>query len=126
MYGSFTDPDGHRDQDRDQDLGQAEKTLAWIEQAQDELDRITGVGEAASGQIRAVVAADGKVLDVTFAPQALRLDSGTLAEETLSAVRQAQFDAERQTHDLMGEALDGFDPVEAQARFDHVLKARWR
>lgn len=124
MYGPRMDPGDIRADDLTRASSHAEKILAWVERAQDDLNEITGTGTGASGQITATVEATGKVLDVAFTPRALRLDSRTLAEEVLSAVRQAQHDAERKTRDLMREALDGFDPVEAQARFNRLLNPR--
>ncbi|MBB4937757.1 DNA-binding protein YbaB [Streptosporangium album] len=119
-------PDDIRVEEFEQARDRAEKMLAWIEGAQSEIDEIVGVGEGASDRIKVTTAANGKVLDVVFEPRALRLDSRTLAEEVLSAVKQARSDAERKIQDLMRESLDGFDPVETQARFDRMLKTGWR
>ncbi|WP_406312320.1 YbaB/EbfC family nucleoid-associated protein [Streptosporangium sp. NBC_01639] len=113
------------DEDLEQTARQADAMVAWLEGAQAGMDEIVGVGEGASGQVRAEVAADGKVLDVTFGPRSLRLDSATLAEEVLSAVQQAQRDAGRKADDLMREALDGFDPAEARATLDRISQSRW-
>ncbi|MCG5220638.1 YbaB/EbfC family nucleoid-associated protein [Streptosporangium sp. KLBMP 9127] len=123
MYGSRMEPGDIRDEDLERSADQAAEMLAWIETAKDEVDEIVGVGAGESGHVKATAAADGKVLAVTFEPRALRLDSRTLAAEVLSAVQEAQGDAERQTHELMRVALPGFDPVETQAQLDRVLRA---
>lgn len=102
----------------------AAEIRAWIEEAQAEVDEIVGVGEAASGQVKVEVAADGKVLDVTFGRRSLRLDSKTLAEAVQSAVGDAQRDAVEKVGALMREGL-GFDPAEAQAVLARVSETLW-
>ena len=61
------------------------------------------------------------MLKIANRPRATRLPSRDLAEETLAAVREACADAQRQTHDLMREALPGYDPAEAEARMEAML-----
>ncbi|GAA2410037.1 YbaB/EbfC family nucleoid-associated protein [Nonomuraea africana] len=125
MYGPHIDPANIRDQDLDEAARQGERMLAWLETAQEELDAIVGTGEGPSGQVKATVNPNGHVLGVTYGPRALRLGSLDLAEETLAAVRAACADAERQTHDLMREALPGYDPAEASAEFERLLGGEW-
>ncbi|MFC5825189.1 YbaB/EbfC family nucleoid-associated protein [Nonomuraea insulae] len=103
------------------DEQEGERMLAWLETAQEDLDRIVGAGEAASGQVKATVDANGQVLDVAYGPRALRLGSTELAEQTLVAVRAAGADAVRRTHDLMREALPGYDPAKASAELENLL-----
>ncbi|MGP3958228.1 YbaB/EbfC family nucleoid-associated protein [Nonomuraea sp. 3N208] len=100
---------------------QGERMLAWLETAQEELDKIVGIGQGRSGQVKAAVDPNGRVLEVTFGPRALRLDSKTLAEEVLAAVRLGREESERQVHDLMREALPGYDPAEGNARLGRLL-----
>jgi DNA-binding protein YbaB len=104
------------------DAEEGERMLTWLETAQEDLDRIIGAGEAASGQVKATVDANGLVLDVAYGPHALRLGSAELAEQTLVAVRAAGADAVRKTHDLMREALPGYDPATAGAELERILK----
>ncbi|MFF0307135.1 YbaB/EbfC family nucleoid-associated protein [Streptosporangium sp. NPDC004379] len=115
------DPGNIRDEDLDEELRRSQRMMAWIEEAQNELDEVVGTGEGPSGHVRASVGPDGTVLEVVFDPRALRLDSRTLAEEVLAAVGEARSDAERRIHELMREGLDGFDPVQARARFEQVM-----
>ncbi|MFC4118725.1 YbaB/EbfC family nucleoid-associated protein [Nonomuraea zeae] len=126
MYGPQIDPANIRDQDLDEAAYQGERMLAWLDTAQEELDKIVGTGEAADGQVRATVDPNGRVLDVAYGPRALRLGSHKLAEETLAAVGAACADAERQTHDLMREALPGYDPAAASAELERLLGDDWR
>ncbi|MGW0802295.1 YbaB/EbfC family nucleoid-associated protein [Nonomuraea sp. NPDC002799] len=126
MYGPPIDPANIRDQDLDDAARQGERMLAWLETGQEELDKIVGMGEAASGQIRATVNVDGLVLDIAYGPRALRLSSHELAEETLAAVRAASADAARRTQDLMREALPGYDPVAAEAELRRLLGDDWQ
>ncbi|HEX4812812.1 MAG TPA: YbaB/EbfC family nucleoid-associated protein [Nonomuraea sp.] len=100
---------------------QGERMLAWVESAQEEIGRIAATGESASGQVRATVDPNGRVLDVAFGPRALRLDSRTLAEEVLEAVRVGREEAERQAYELMRAALPGFDPAAATSQLHRLL-----
>ncbi|MGR6913817.1 YbaB/EbfC family nucleoid-associated protein [[Actinomadura] parvosata] len=120
MFGRI-DPADLRDQDIDEAAGRGERMLAWLESAREELDKVIGTGEGPSGQVKATVDANGLVLDVVYGPRALRLSSHELADETLAAVGAAAADAERQTHDLMREALPGYDPAAAQAELERLL-----
>ncbi|MFI7633766.1 YbaB/EbfC family nucleoid-associated protein [Nonomuraea sp. NPDC049400] len=121
MYGHRFNPANISDQDLDKVTRQSEQLLAWLETAQEKLDKIVGAGEAASGQVKAAVDQHGRVLDIAYGPRAMRLSSHELAEETLAAVREACADAQRQIHDLMREALPGYDPVEANAQLERLM-----
>ncbi|MGN9843084.1 YbaB/EbfC family nucleoid-associated protein [Nonomuraea sp. H19] len=125
MYRHDFDPADIREQDLEEVARQQERLQDWLDTAQEDLDKIVGMGERASGQVKASVDPNGRVLDVTYGPRALRLSSHELAEETLAAVREACADAERQTNALMREALPGYDPAEAAAHFEQVLND-WR
>jgi DNA-binding protein YbaB len=109
------------DQDIDEVARQGERVLAWLETAQADLDRIVGAGETASGQVKATVDVNGRVVGVTYGPRTRRMSSQDLAEQTLAAVREACADAQRQTYDLMREAMPDFDPVEANEQFQRLL-----
>jgi DNA-binding protein YbaB len=121
VYRHPYDPANIREQDLDEAGRQSEQMLAWLETAQEDLEKIVGTGEAASGQVKATVDVNGRVLDVRYGPRATRLSSHELAEQTLAAVGEACADAQRQTHDFMREALPGYDPVEANAHFERLL-----
>jgi hypothetical protein len=84
---------------------------------------LIGVGEAADGQIRAVVAENGKLRKLTISPNLLRhtrgggtfLDSRTLATEITQAVNAAMDDLIRRT------ALAAApDPAELTTELSHV------
>ncbi|SDJ34431.1 YbaB/EbfC family nucleoid-associated protein [Nonomuraea jiangxiensis] len=110
-----------REQDLNAEARQEEQMRAWLETAQDELGKIVAVGEGPSGHVKVAVDPNGQVLEVAFDPRAMRLGSSALADEVLEAVRRGREEAERQAHDLMREAMPGFDPVEANARFERLL-----
>lgn len=115
------DPVDLSDQAIDEVARQGERMLAWLETAQPDLDRIVGAGETASGQVKATVDVNGLVLGVTYGPRATRMGSQELADQTLAAVRAACADAQRQVHDLMREAMPGFDPAKADEHLQRLL-----
>ncbi|GAA3211051.1 YbaB/EbfC family nucleoid-associated protein [Nonomuraea helvata] len=121
MFGPLIDPGNIRDEDLDEAGRQGERMLAWLETAQEELNKIVGTGAGPGGNVKASVDPNGRVLDVSYSARAMKLNSHELAEETLAAVREAAADAQRQTHDLMRAALPGYDPVEATARLERLL-----
>ncbi|MEO3800749.1 YbaB/EbfC family nucleoid-associated protein [Nonomuraea sp. B1E8] len=55
-------------------------------------DPLTGAGEAAGGQVRAVVGEDGLLARMKLDPRAMRLGSHELAGHIVAAVRAAQQD----------------------------------
>ncbi|MEU4547094.1 YbaB/EbfC family nucleoid-associated protein [Nonomuraea dietziae] len=124
MYGQPFDPADITDRHIDEVARQGERVLAWLETAQADLDQIVGAGETAAGQVKVTVDVNGRVLEVIYGPRVTRLGSQELAEQTLVAVRAACADAQRQTHDLMREAMPDFDPVEANEQFQRML-ADW-
>ncbi|MEU6723247.1 YbaB/EbfC family nucleoid-associated protein [Nonomuraea wenchangensis] len=125
MFEHRYDPADIKERDLDEAGRAGERMLAWLESAQEDLDRVVGAGRSRSGQVEARVDANGRVLKVAYGPRATKLPSRDLAEETLAAVREACADAQRQTHDLMREALPGYDPAEAEARLEAML-GDWR
>ncbi|MGA4994385.1 YbaB/EbfC family nucleoid-associated protein [Nonomuraea bangladeshensis] len=110
MHEFDADPANWREEDLEREAEKAAKILAWMDDGQRELDEITGTGEAANGQVKAVAAVDGTVRDIVITPRAMRLDSRTLAEQLTLAVGRAQDDAERQSRQLMADALGDLLP----------------
>ncbi|MEU6782447.1 YbaB/EbfC family nucleoid-associated protein [Nonomuraea angiospora] len=125
MYQHNFDPADIREQDLEEVARQQEQLEAWLDAAQEDLEKIVGTGERASGQVKASVDLNGQVLDVTYGPRALRLSSHELAEETLAAVSEACAEVERRLSDLMRAAMPGYDPAEATAHFERMLND-WR
>jgi DNA-binding protein YbaB len=121
VQGRQFDPAAISDQGIDEVARQGERVLAWLETAQDDLDQIVGAGETGPDQVKATVDVNGRVLDIVYGQRSTRMDSRELAEETLAAVHVACEDAQRQAHDLMREALPGYDPVEANEQFQRLL-----
>ncbi|GAA0925109.1 YbaB/EbfC family nucleoid-associated protein [Nonomuraea longicatena] len=121
MYQHNFDPADIREQDLEEVARQQRQLESWLATATEDLEKIVGTAERASGRIKASVDLDGRVLDVAYGPQALRLSRHELAEETLAAVRDACTDAERQVSDLMRAAIPGYDPAEAAAHFGQIL-----
>ncbi|MFG2073389.1 YbaB/EbfC family nucleoid-associated protein [Nonomuraea maritima] len=126
MHDFAADPDGFRDDDIARAEEEAERILAWTDRAQAELQELTGTGESPSGQVTAVVAASGRVVEVSLRPRAMRLDSRTLSEEVLAAVASAGHDVTRRVEELIRQGLPGFDPGQAVARVERVMNMRWR
>ncbi|MFI9557848.1 YbaB/EbfC family nucleoid-associated protein [Nonomuraea endophytica] len=122
MFGPDIDPANISERELDEAARQGERMLAWLESAQEELRAVTGVGEGPSGHVRVTVDTDGLVLDVRYDRQALRMGSQDLAEETLAAVRSAAADARRRTHDLMREAIPGYDPARTESELERLLR----
>lgn len=125
MFRPDMDPANISERELDEAARRGERMLAWLESAQEEMQAVTGIGEGPSGHVRVTVDADGRVLDVRYDRRALRLGSQDLAEETLAAVRAAGADAQRRTHDLMREAIPGYDPVQTQAELERLLGTEW-
>jgi DNA-binding protein YbaB len=121
VYGQEFDPADLSDQGIDEVARQGEQVLAWLETAQDDLDQIVGAGQTASGQVKATVDANGRVLGIAYGPRSTRMDSCELAGHTLAAVHAACADVQRQIHDLMREALPGYDPAAADEQFQRLL-----
>lgn len=99
--------------DLDQDAERAARIEAWLEDGQREIEAVTGHGRAADGRIQAVTTAYGQVREVVIEPRAMRLPSRTLAEEVLLAVHRAQQDAERQSRQMVSDALRELAPGES-------------
>ncbi|MGI5160868.1 YbaB/EbfC family nucleoid-associated protein [Microbispora sp. CA-102843] len=99
--------------DLEQDAERAAQIEAWLEDGQREIEAVTGRGRAADGRIEAVTTVYGQVREVVIEPRAMRLPSRTLAEELLLALSRAQQDAERQSRQLVSDALREMAPGES-------------
>jgi DNA-binding protein YbaB len=92
---------------------------------------LRGVGFGRNGQVRAEASASGRLEALTIDPALSRLDTATIAEYVLEAVRAAQDDAQRQLTESLSSAaaLDatglsrelGEVAVEATRGFDRML-----
>ncbi|XVQ87555.1 YbaB/EbfC family nucleoid-associated protein [Microbispora siamensis] len=114
--------------DLEQDAERAAQIEAWLEDGQREIEAVTGHGRAGDGRIQAVTTAYGQVREVVIEPRAMRLPSRTLSEELLLALRRAQQDAERQSRQLVSDALretapgESFDADTIDELFGGLLK----
>ncbi|MGR6922185.1 YbaB/EbfC family nucleoid-associated protein [[Actinomadura] parvosata] len=88
-------------EDLERITARAEEMLVHVERLKDEIDVVVGRGEAADGQVRVTAAASGRLMDVTLAPRALRLDAQKLAEAVLRAAQEAHDHAARQVDAIM-------------------------
>ncbi|WP_165977431.1 YbaB/EbfC family nucleoid-associated protein [Nonomuraea diastatica] len=122
MYGF--DPAPGDVGDPDAPARQGEQLVAQLEAAQDDLAKIVGTGKGPSKHVAVSVDHEGRVLDVTFDARAMRLTSRDLADEVLAAIGEAVTDAERQTIEMLREAIPGYDPVAARAELERAL-AGW-
>ncbi|TQS26070.1 YbaB/EbfC family nucleoid-associated protein [Microbispora sp. KK1-11] len=114
--------------DLEQDAERAARIEAWLEDGQREIEAVTGHGRAADGRIKVVTTVYGQVREVVIEPRAMRLPSRTLAEELLLALHRAQQDAERQSRQMVSDALrelapgESFGPDAVDEWFGGVLK----
>ncbi|KAB8186396.1 YbaB/EbfC family nucleoid-associated protein [Microbispora catharanthi] len=117
-----------RADDLEQDAERAAQIEAWLEDGQREIEAVTGHGRAADGRIKVVTTVYGQVREVVIEPRAMRLPSRTLAEELLLALGRAQQDAERQSRQMVSDALrelapgESFGPDAVDEWFGGVLK----
>ena len=77
---------------------------------------IDGTGEALDGVIVATAAAPGRVTSLTFGPTAMRLDSVTLAGETMAAVNAALADLQSRATLLAGTSTADFTVLSEQLK----------
>ncbi|GGO68007.1 YbaB/EbfC family nucleoid-associated protein [Nonomuraea cavernae] len=124
-YGFRIDPGNVRAQDVEEAERQAERVQALLAEEERRVSEIVGTGGGDSGQVSALVAADGRVLEVTLQPRATRDGSEALAEEIQRAVQRAQLDAQRQAEALLreslAEALPSLDAQALQERLGRLL-----
>lgn len=125
MYGFRIDPGNVRTQDVEEAGRQAERVHMLLADEERRVSEIVGTGRGDGGQVSALAAADGQVLEVTLQPRATRDGSEALGEEILLAVRRAQLDAQRQAEALLreslAEALPSLDTQALQERLGRLL-----
>ncbi|MEV0351448.1 hypothetical protein AB0H88_37215 [Nonomuraea sp. NPDC050680] len=68
---------------------------------------------------------EGRVLNVSFDPRALRMGSQDLAEEVMAALDLAGADAQCRADALLRDALPGYDLEQAAADLQRVI-GDWR
>jgi DNA-binding protein YbaB len=105
MFGYDVDPSDIRRQDVDEAAEQLERFQSLLAEREEELAEIVGKGEDDRGHVRATVASDGRVIEVTLDPRAVKDGSKALSEQILSAVHRAQQDAQRQAEAFLQETL---------------------
>jgi len=125
MFRPDFDPGSVRPQDVDRVAEQGVRVRELLAESEEQALEIVGAGAGDHGHVRATAAADGRVLEVTLGPRAVREGSHALAEEILLAVRRAQEDAQRQADDLVRESLrkvfPGADPAALRERLSRIL-----
>lgn len=104
---------------------QAEQAHRRLKDVGGELGQIKGVGEGAGGKVKARTDADGRVIQVTLDPRAMRLSSQDLAEEITLAVQRAQDDGDAQRERLLGASVgEGPQtPDKVMEQFEDVLQS---
>lgn len=111
MFGDDVDPSGIRQRDIDKAEAQLDKLQALLADQEEQLAEIVGTGEGDRGYVRATVASDGSLIEVTLDPRAVKGGSAALSEQIFLAVHRAQQDAQRQVenrlHETLQEALPG-------------------
>ncbi|MEU8140650.1 YbaB/EbfC family nucleoid-associated protein [Nonomuraea sp. NPDC048901] len=101
------------------------RMLTALEAAQEDLDKIVGTAKSRSGHVEASVNPEGRVLNVSFGPRALRMGSEDLAEEVMATLDLAGADAQRQADALLRDTLPGYDLEQAAADLRRVI-GDWR
>ncbi|MEU0565506.1 YbaB/EbfC family nucleoid-associated protein [Nonomuraea sp. NPDC005983] len=84
---------------------ESEQSILRLTEMSDELGAITGTGESADQQVRALVDNAGGIQRITIDPRAMRMGSEELADHVTAAVRAAQADAQRQGEEMLANAL---------------------
>ncbi|MER6946237.1 YbaB/EbfC family nucleoid-associated protein [Nonomuraea sp. NPDC000554] len=117
------DPETFRLDDLNQITERAEQTQRRLTSAASEIQGINGVGESADGRIQARTDANGRLIEVTLDPRAMKMSSQDLGEEITLAVRRAWDDGEARREQLMRDAVGELPPTpdEAIERFDEIL-----
>jgi DNA-binding protein YbaB len=91
--------------DLDALLRQARESAARLAGIQAERDALRVVGTSPDELLTATVDGQGRVVDLTIDPRAMRLDSYGLAERLLAAINDGYARYEEQAQRLVGEAM---------------------
>ncbi|MEU0567864.1 YbaB/EbfC family nucleoid-associated protein [Nonomuraea sp. NPDC005983] len=104
---------------------EAERMHRRIEVAASELEGIQGVGESADGRVQARTDVNGRLIEVTLDPRAMKMSSQDLGEEITLAVRRAQDDGDLRREQVMRDAVGHLPqtPDEAMEQFEGVMHA---
>ncbi|MFB4267874.1 YbaB/EbfC family nucleoid-associated protein [Nonomuraea sp. GTA35] len=95
---------------------ESERSMRELGQAMQDLRQLTGAGENRTGVVSARVDADGKLVELSISPRAMKLGSADLSREVLEAVAAAQLDQERQAKALVAFLPDGEGLLDAFQR----------
>ena len=105
-------------------LTEVRTTLRLVEQARTAVTSLVGRGRSPDGSVRARVGGDGLIETVRLRPEAMHLDSASLAGQVYAAVRSAQESFARQAGDVRAGVLGGAgrapDPAGLAARLEEV------
>ncbi|MEV7973921.1 YbaB/EbfC family nucleoid-associated protein [Cellulomonas sp. NPDC089187] len=88
-----------------QDIGAAQERAARATEVRQQMDAIRGAARSPRGEVAAVVDPSGRLTDLTFTDDALRLSARELSRLTLDTVRRAGAEAGRQAVDLMSDSF---------------------
>jgi DNA-binding protein YbaB len=94
-------------------LAQFQASTGPLEELQESLNAIRGRGEAANGQVKAEVLANGALGGLRIDPRAMRLGADALAEAVIAAASNAAADL---TTQLAGMMTGGLTPFADEVR----------
>ncbi|MFI7445833.1 YbaB/EbfC family nucleoid-associated protein [Nonomuraea indica] len=99
------DPGNFHLEDLDRIADEAKGAMDRLAKAENELADVRGRGAGANGLITVVIDSKGLLETLDMNPRVMRLESHVLAEETASAFRAAQEDAQRRTREVLSETV---------------------
>jgi len=106
-------------------ISDLQKQMAAMNQYQEKVSAIQGVGEAAGGLVGATVAPGGVVKDLRLDPRAMRLDSHSLRESLLAAIATATTQASEQmaelSNNLTASTRQLADPTGLRQQLDQTM-----
>jgi DNA-binding protein YbaB len=106
-------------------ISDLQQQMATMNQYQEKIAEIQGVGEAASGLVGATVGSGGVVKDIRLDPRAMRMDSHSLREALLAAIAAATTHANEQmaelSSDLTASTRQLADPAGLRQQLDQMM-----
>ncbi|MFI6596337.1 YbaB/EbfC family nucleoid-associated protein [Nonomuraea sp. NPDC050536] len=102
---SYFQPDDLSPENLERMVRDSEESLRRLAGMTDELASVTGKGESRSGLVGAVVDNGGRLDQIELEPRAMRMSSAELSEEIVEAVRAAQDSVQRQSEELLAQAM---------------------